>query len=225
MRTSLLAVLWAAFGVIFTAGAVVLLRACGLPLPALGWDFCPTPPLALSAEAERGASLRKLLGQLELQLAHKGLACASIPPPEPPPLELPTQTGPVRPQQTALLKPPPPPPPPKPPAVAKAPPTPPPGQLPCNAATSSGGQGVTRNKHFLGDIPGPVSVTYEMYTQPDDLRVVYRDDILTTTGGARSGGDTLSFDWRPVAPDYSVEVIVTGEGDGTKWTYSVSCPR
>ena len=216
MRTSLSVVLWAAFGVIVAAGAAVLLRACGLPMAALGWDFCPTPPTALSAEAERGASLRKLMGQLELELAGKVLACASIPPPKPPPLELPTRAGPIRPQQTALLKPPPPP---------KVPLTPPPGQLPCNAATNSGGEGVTRNRHFLGDTPGTVTVSYDMYTQPDDLRAVYQDSILATTGGARSGTGTLSFQWRPVPPDYSVEVIVTGPEAGTTWTYTVACPQ
>ncbi len=113
-------VLWAAFAAIGVAGAGVLLRACGLlmPLaaatPELAWDFCPAVPASLSAEAERGETLRKLVRQLERDLADKALACASIPPPPPPPFELPTQTGKPRPQQTALLKPPPPPPPPPP---------------------------------------------------------------------------------------------------------------
>jgi hypothetical protein len=109
-------VLWLGFVTITASAGVVLLPACGVSmplaaaLPAFGRDFCPATPLALSTETERGATLSRLAGQLELELARKNLACASIPPPPPAPLELPTRPGPARPQQTAALKPPPPPP-------------------------------------------------------------------------------------------------------------------
>ena len=45
---------------------------------------------------------------------------------------------------------------------------PPPGQLPCNWSGDSGGEGVTRNKHYLGDKPGFVAVNYNLYVKPDD---------------------------------------------------------
>ena len=114
-------VLWLTFAAIVVASAVVLLRACGMvtpsaaALPVFAWNFCPSTPPAVLAEAERGSDLRKLLHRLERELADKALACASLPPPPTPPLELPTRAGAPRPQQTALLKPPPPPPPPPPP--------------------------------------------------------------------------------------------------------------
>ncbi|MFI4999464.1 MAG: hypothetical protein ACHQK9_06255 [Reyranellales bacterium] len=98
--------LWAVFGTVVIGIGFVLLRACGLPLP-LAPDFCPAAPPTLSAEAERGATLARLVGQLERELAERNLACASIPPPLPPPLELPTHAGRLVPQQTAQLKPPP----------------------------------------------------------------------------------------------------------------------
>lgn len=110
--------LWAAFALFVAASAAILLRACGLLPPILGWNFCPATPPSLSAETERGEELSKLVRELELALAQKTLECASIPPPPPPPLELPTRAGPVRPQQTAELKPPPEPP--KPPAPLPA---------------------------------------------------------------------------------------------------------
>ena len=108
-RTALL--MWLAFVLLVAATMAILLRACGLLMPAFGWNFCPAAPPALSSETQRGEELSKLARQLELEIAQKNLECASIPPPPPPPLELPTQRGPVRPQQTAELKPPPPPPP------------------------------------------------------------------------------------------------------------------
>jgi hypothetical protein len=103
------AALWTGFVVVVAAAGVALLPACGMQplaaaLPTTSWDFCPAAPLALSAETERGAVLRRLARQLELELATKELACASIPPPLPPPFELPTQVGPARPQQTAALR-------------------------------------------------------------------------------------------------------------------------
>ena len=116
--------LWLAFAAIVAAGGGVLLHACGLSMLSLGWNFCPTTPTALSAESARRVALSKEVHQLKLDLAQKNLTCASIPPPRPPPLELPTHAGKPRPQQTALLKPPPPPPPPpKPPEPAKPPPS------------------------------------------------------------------------------------------------------
>ncbi|MFI5001819.1 MAG: hypothetical protein ACHQK9_18205, partial [Reyranellales bacterium] len=105
--------LWAAFVAIVAVAGFVLLRACGFlmplagALPGLGWNFCPGTPDALSIETERTATLGKLARQLELELAQKNLACASIPPPAVPPLELPIQPGPALPQQSAALKPPP----------------------------------------------------------------------------------------------------------------------
>lgn len=120
MRTGLSIALWLAFLTIVVAGAIVLLRACGLLmplaslLPELRWNFCPVTPAALTGEAERRATLESLARRLELEIAQRSLACADVPKPTPPPLELPTRDGSPRPQQTALLKPPPPPPPPLP---------------------------------------------------------------------------------------------------------------
>ncbi len=106
-RSRLPAMLWVAFVAVVAAVGLVLLRACGLLVPALGWNFCPSLPLALSAEAEHGANLSKQVRKLELELARKSLACASIQSPSLPSLELPTHPGASRPQQTAQLKPPP----------------------------------------------------------------------------------------------------------------------
>ena len=101
---------------------------------------------------------------------------------------------------------------------------PPPGKLPCNWSGNSGGEGVTRNKHFLGDKPGFVAINYNLYVKPDDIKVIYRGQVLAGTGGPRSGRGGFGFDWKPVAGDYSVDVIVTGEMWGTRWKYAMVCP-
>src|SRR5262245_66204715 len=83
--------------------------------------------------------------------------CKPIEPPKPPP--------PPPPVQAAKPPPPPPPPPQQQASIPQAPPTnrPPPGMLPCNWSGDSGGEGVTRNRHYLGDKPGFVGINYNLY--------------------------------------------------------------
>lgn len=174
----------------------------------------PTPVLKASlddAQTEE-KNLKAELATLEANLKDKVAHCKPIEPPKPPPPQ--------------AAKPPPPPP----QRQAAAPPTPPlsrppPGQLPCNWSGDSGGEGVTRNKHYLGDKPGFVAINYNLYVKPDDIKVVYRGQVIAGTGGPRSGRGGFGFDWNPVAGDYSVDVIVTGEMWGTRWTYAMVCPR
>ncbi|HTR87967.1 MAG TPA: hypothetical protein VMI56_26025 [Reyranella sp.] len=102
--------LWAVFLALVVITGIVLLRACALVMPVAGWNFCPGVPAALADDRKHGDDLIRQLTRLEGELAKQRLACAAIPPPAPPPLDLPKEAGPPRPQQTAELKPPPPPP-------------------------------------------------------------------------------------------------------------------
>ena len=183
----------------------------------------PTPLLKASLDSETtdNAKLKAELAALESDLKDKIALCKPIEVPKPPP------------PPPVAAKPPPPPPPPPPQqqaAVPQAPPAPPlnrppPGQLPCNWSGDSGGEGVTRNRHYLGDRPGFVGINYNLYVKPDDIKVIYRGQVIAGTGGPRSGRGGFGFDWKPVAGDYSVDVIVTGEMWGTRWTYAMVCPR
>jgi hypothetical protein len=205
-----------------------LLRACSPVDPSLNVEAHqdeappapppppdPTPVLKASlddAQADE-KKLKAMLASLQGDLKHKVEQCKPIEVPKPPPPPVQAKA---------------PPPPPAPPQQqASAPPTnrPPPGMLPCDWSGDSGGEGVTRNKHYLGDRPGFVAINYDLYVKPDDIKVVYRGQILAGTHGPRSGRGGFGFDWRPVAGDYSVDVIVTGEMWGTRWRYEMSCPR
>ncbi len=180
----------------------------------------PTPVLKASLDDVQAdeKKLRLELAALEKDLKGKEEMCK---PPEPP--KVAAAPPPPPPPPPPAPKPPPPPP----PQVANAPPTsqPPAGMLPCNWQGNSGGEGVTRNKHYLGDKPGFVGINYDLYVKPDDIKVIYRGQVLAGTGGPRSGRGGFGFDWHPVAGDYSVDVIVTGEMWGTQWKYAMSCPR
>ena len=136
----------------------------------------PTPVLKASLDDEQSAEkkLRLELAALQDDLKHKVDMCKPIEPPKPPP------------PPVVAKAPPPPPPPPPPQQQAAAPPPrppapppnrPPPGMLPCDWSGDSGGEGITRNKHFLGDRPGFVAINYELYVRPDDIKVIYRGQV------------------------------------------------
>ena len=206
-----------------------LLRACSPVDPALNVATIETPappapeappdptPLlktSLDETKDDDKRLKAELAALQIDLKAKLDQCKPIEPPKPPP-------PPPQPQVAAKPAPPPPPPPPA------APPTnrPPPGQLPCDWAGDSGGEGITRNKHYLGDKPGFVAINYNLFVRPDDIKVIYRGQVLNGTGGPRSGRGGFGFDWKPVGGDYSVDVVVTGQMLGTRWNYAMACPR
>ena len=175
----------------------------------------PTPILkaALTDEQDNEKKLRAELASLEDDLKKKIDACKPVevikPPPPPPP--------PPRPQAAVE--------PPKPPPAAPPVNRPPPGQLPCDWAGDSGGEGITRNKHYLGDKPGFVTINYNLFVRPDEIKVMYRGQQIAGTRGPRSHRGGFGFDWRPVGGDYSVDVVVIGEIYGTRWTYAMACPR
>ncbi len=199
--------LWVAFVATVALSGIVLLRACGLSMTAFGWNFCPSIPLALSTDSERGMALARQARQLELDLAQRNLECASIPPPPTPPLELPTHAGKPRPQQTALLKPPPPPPPPPKPAE---PPKPPPS-LPADRWAQKD-ISVLRGCWALGQ-PTPW-VTYASNGQPQEH--------CTATAGRlcfddRGGGQHQSSIICPTSGSYRCQAPVSAQfgNDGT----------
>jgi hypothetical protein len=211
-----------------------LLRACAPVDPTVNLATLETPappapepppdptPLLKASLDDAHADENKLkaeLAALEAQIKDKLAMCKPIEPPKPPP--------PPPPPRVAQQPPPPQPPPQQHASIPQAPPTtrPPPGMLPCNWSGDSGGEGVTRNRHYLGDKPGFVGINYNLYVKPDDIKVIYRGQVLAGTGGPRSGRGGFGFDWRPVAGDYSVDVVVTGEMWGTRWTYAMTCPR
>ncbi|MBN9091178.1 MAG: hypothetical protein J0J01_30035 [Reyranella sp.] len=228
------ALLWGLLFLILLLIASWLLRACAPVDPSLNVathetpappppEAPPDPTPALKASLDEAQTdekkLKAELAALQDDLKHKVDLCKPLEPPKPPP------------PPVVAKAPPPPPPPPQPQQQAHAPPPapppnrPPPGMLPCDWSGDSGGEGVTRNKHYLGDKPGFVTINYNLYVRPDDIKVVYRGQMLAGTHGPRSGRGGFGFNWNPVAGDYSVDVIVTGEMWGTRWTYAMSCPR
>jgi len=203
---------------------------------------------AIDTEREREGKLKAALASLRAEFQQRQASCKRepLPPPEPPkpppvaerkPAPKPEAKPEPKPEAKPDPKPevpkpapkpkvaetpkpqPPPPPPPAPPVTQ-----PPPGMLPCNVDAASGGEGVTRNRHYLGSKPGPVTILYNMRQIPDQMNVYYRGRLVATTNQPVSYNGRLSFDYQPEAGDYSVVIEVVGPRSGTEWNYRVECP-
>jgi hypothetical protein len=197
----------------------------------------PDPTVALKAtlddEHAREDKLKASLASLRDEFHQRQALCK---PPEPPPKPEPAKPPvaerkpeppkppapkpPPKPKVAEVPKPPPPPPQPPAPPVTR----PPPGMLPCNVETASGGAGVTRNRHYLGNKPGPVTIRYNMKMIPDQMNVYYRGQLVASTRHPTSFFGSLSFNFQPVDGDYSVMVEVVGPHRGTEWSYRLDCP-
>lgn len=96
---------------------------------------------------------------------------------------------------------------------------------PCGAITDSGGTGTTRSRHALGEQPGVVQITYDMFAIPDRLDCYYRGVLVATTGGLVSGPGELQWDYdpQPGDPTWSL-VVVSAPTNGTAWSYTLTCP-
>lgn len=205
-----------------TLAALVLLAVLAV-LYLRWWAPWAAPPVAVACRADpaqfgalaallgeegRTQALAAELARLQGELGRRQSECpiAELPPEPPPP--------PPRPEP--------------PPRPAEAPPVRPPDAQPCDAETRSGGRGVTRTRHFLGNRPGRVTLEYNTLIEPDHIEVLYRGRQLATTYLPVSGRGAISFDWRPTGsgPEaHVVDVIVSGFGLTTRWNYTLGCPR
>lgn len=95
---------------------------------------------------------------------------------------------------------------------------------PCGVATPSGGNGVTETAHALGSNSGVVTVSYNMFSQPDQMDIFYEGNLVATTGGFVSGSGTLSFYYAGPPRAGTCMIRMTGSGEGTAWNYTLNCP-
>jgi len=95
----------------------------------------------------------------------------------------------------------------------------------CDAKVESGGQGVTKTKHILGDQSGRVILQYDTKTIPDEIKVYYDGKPIVHTDGLVSGAGQLEwiYEVAPGKPKYCY-VEVSAPTPRTVWEYIVNCP-
>jgi hypothetical protein len=96
--------------------------------------------------------------------------------------------------------------------------------IPCDETQLSGGEGVTVTTINLGQPSGTFSVSYQMYSIPDQMDIEYEGVIIYTTGGPVSGSPNPN----PTPVSYNgmsnfITVTMTGPS-GTAWDFTIGCP-
>jgi hypothetical protein len=91
--------------------------------------------------------------------------------------------------------------------------------------SASGGYGVTVNNYIINGYGGTLSLNYNMYTIPDQADVYLNGQKILTTGGPVSDTGALTYPGAgqvALKPGDDVEVVITGNIQGTAWDYSVN---
>ena len=96
----------------------------------------------------------------------------------------------------------------------------------CNVLTASGGQGTTFTPHTLGIAPGTVTVSYDLFSIPDQMDILYNGAVVASTNGLVSGANSLTFNYNPL-PGGPFECIIKMYAplNGTAWEYFAGCPE
>lgn len=90
--------------------------------------------------------------------------------------------------------------------------------------SQSGGTGEFFQTQRLGNIPGTVSIVYDMYSVPDQLEVYYNNVVIASTGGLVSDDGVIYFNWVPVGGNLDVIIRLYAPNSSTSWWYNLNCP-
>ena len=96
----------------------------------------------------------------------------------------------------------------------------------CNATAKSGGQGITKTRHELGNRSGNVYIECNMLGQPDEINVFYDNKLVASSNGPVSYNNSLQFYYNAISgkPTYCIVKII-GKDSGTHWEYTLNCPQ
>ncbi len=95
----------------------------------------------------------------------------------------------------------------------------------CDAQVQSGGHGITKTKHIMGDQSGRIILQYDTKEIPDEIKVYYDGKLITDTNGLVSGPGQLEWKYEAAEnkPNYCY-VEVSAPTQETVWEYIVNCP-
>lgn len=89
--------------------------------------------------------------------------------------------------------------------------------------TATGGYGITEKFYNISGGGGSFSLTYEMYSQPDQAQIFVNGALASATNGYISGSGTLVVPGSiSLKAGDLVKVVMTGRDPGTLWDYTVN---
>ena len=93
----------------------------------------------------------------------------------------------------------------------------------CDDYSESGGQTIQSFYVALDSSRGYVTLTYNMYSVPDQLELVYEGATIFSTGGLVSGRRIIT---RLIdGDDEFMYVKITATNSGTAWDFTLTCPQ
>ena len=101
----------------------------------------------------------------------------------------------------------------------------PPPVAQCSTVQNAGGDAADMRNVPLGRTSGSFSLSYEMYSIKDQIRVIY-DGKTIFDSGCVSGGKTQLIPYSGLASFVTVQVTpnCSGNTSGTAWNYTLACP-
>ena len=95
--------------------------------------------------------------------------------------------------------------------------------------SQSGGQQTTTYIVLLDRSKGKLTLSYNMYSVPDQLDLIYEGATIFTTGGLVSGSSTISREIDGDAKEILVRITAPNSGitvpnSGTAWNFQLVCP-
>ncbi len=96
----------------------------------------------------------------------------------------------------------------------------------CNATVKSGGKGLTRTKHELGNSSGMVLIEYDMKKIPDEIKLYYDNNLVASSSGLVSGYHKTEWFYgaKKNKPTYCI-VEISAPNLNTEWEYLLGCPK
>ncbi|MEZ5739327.1 MAG: hypothetical protein R3E68_07655 [Burkholderiaceae bacterium] len=109
--------------------------------------------------------------------------------------------------------------------IAAADIAPPPPLAQCSSVQNAGGDTADTRTVPLGSTSGSFSLSYQMFTIKDQIRVLY-DGRPIYDSGCVGGSKTQLIPYSGLASFVTVQVLpnCSGNTSGTAWNYSVTCP-
>ena len=98
---------------------------------------------------------------------------------------------------------------------------------PCAKRKADGFNHVDIQYFDLGQISGKVRVHYAMYDEPDMMEIFYDGELVKTTYETVKGEGylTWNYKYKKHMPTNFMIKLSPGPAEGTRWDYSVHCPK
>ena len=98
---------------------------------------------------------------------------------------------------------------------------------PCSQRKANGFNRIDIQYFDLGEQSGKIKIHYDMYNEPDMLELFYDGELINSTYENVKGEGylTWNYQYKKHKPTNFMLKLIPGPAAGTRWIYSVHCPK